>query len=317
MPVKNTKAVVKEIKTLKIQGASKVREALVKAMGREARENPAKTIPALRKELRESLFLLASARPTEPGTRTAARIIIKAINGPAAGVPELRKMVSEACARYTKNREDALEKMAQYGANLIPKGSVVLTHCHSHSVEAILIKAKPKIKYVINTETRPRWQGRITSQSLAKAGLKVVHIVDSAAASFMGEANFFITGCDAILADGGIVNKIGTRQISLAAEKEGVPHYAASSTHSFDPVTYFGIPEKIEERDLREVWGKKIKGVSIRNPAFDITEGEYIDGIITERGVFAPETLALLMYEEMEVAKKKPKDFSLIRMLGK
>jgi len=316
MPTKMTSAVVKEIKALKIQGASKVGEALVKTMGREALENPAKTVPALRRELREALYMLASARPTEPGTRTAARIILRAVNSPAENLGELRRMVSETCAKYTKNRQAALKTMAGYGANLIPKGSVVLTHCHSHTVEAILVKARPKIKYVINTETRPRLQGRITSQNLAKAGLEVVHIVDSAASSFIGEANLFITGCDAILADGSIANKIGTRQISLAAEKEGVPHYVASSTHSFDPVTYFGIPEKIEERDAGEVWERKVKGVTIRNPAFDITEGEYIDGIITEKGVFAPETLALLMYEEMEVAKKKAADFSLIKMLG-
>jgi methylthioribose-1-phosphate isomerase len=56
--------------------------------------------------------------------------------------------------------------------------------------------------------------------------------------------------------------------------------------HSLDEV-------EIEERDSREVTnigGRRIvpHGVSVLNPAFDITLPEFISAIITERGVIHP-----------------------------
>jgi len=315
MASKNLKKVVKDIKALKIQGSSKVRKAVVAALKQSVLESRAKSANAFKNELRRNAHSLLTARATEPETRTAVRIILKAASDETLALQELRDKVIETAEKYEANRANAMKEIAEYGANIIKKGDVVFTHCHSHTVEKVLIKAKDKIDYVIATETRPRFQGRITTQNLSKAGLEVVHAVDSAGFALLEQADKFFTGCDAVLADGSVVNKIGTAQISLAAWRWNVPHYVCTSSHCFDPLTHYGIPEEIEERPAEEVWEKAPKGVKVRNPAFDLTEAEYVQAIVTELGVFAPRMFALEMVRLLNLSKNKREFLSLTKLL--
>ncbi len=305
---------VRDIRSLKIQGSSAVRRAIVLALKDSVKKSRARSVKEFRAELKKNALLLAAARPTEPETRTALRIILKKASAELP-LQKLREAVLGECTAYEKNRKNAMREIARIGARELKKCSTIFTHCHSHTVEAILLQAKKNgtLKRVINTETRPRWQGRITSMNLAKAGIPVTHIVDSAAGVFLNEADAFVTGADAILASGAAVNKIGTSLISLKAKQLGVPHYIATSSHSFDPATYYGEKEEIEQRAAEEVWGKKIRGVEIRNPAFDTTEARFIKAIICEKGVLPPKKFTAGM--EKELGLKEKKFVSLVEML--
>lgn len=317
MVSKNLKSIAKKIKALEIQGASRVRAAFVKAIRDEANKSKAKSVVEFRKEIREGMRLLLAARPTEPETRTAARIILKKLNVETKNVEELRQIVTATCKNYEADRKNAMMRITNFGSKLIRKGDVVFTHCHSHTVMDILTAAKKKIKYVICTETRPMFQGRRTAKDLTNAGIETTMIVDSAASSFIKKADLFITGCDAILTDGSIVNKIGTRQISMVARYYNVPHVVAGSSHKFDPVTYYGMGEEIEERPPSEVWERKLKHLTIKNPAFDITQAIYIQDIITELGIFRTESFAALMHEILDLKNKKLRDFNLEHLFKK
>ncbi|MDD5148775.1 MAG: S-methyl-5-thioribose-1-phosphate isomerase [Candidatus ainarchaeum sp.] len=310
-------ATAKKIRSLKIQGKSAVRKAVAEALKKSAEKSRAHSILEFRGEIEKAAQELISARPTEPEARTAVRIILKAFSMHSQSLDEVRHETIKAASDYEKNRSEAMKTIAEYGANLIPAHSVVFTHCHSHTVEEILKKAGHKIEYVIATETRPLFQGRITATGLSKAGIKVKMIVDSAASRFMNEADFFMTGADAILSTGAVINKIGTSQISLVAGKEDVPHYVATSSHCFEPMSYYGIPEEIEERPPNEVWNKKLKKLEIKNPAFDITNAHMIKGIITEKGVFSPEAFAMQMYNELGIAGRREEFSSLYKLWHK
>lgn len=286
---KTVEKTAERIRSLKIQGASQVRKAVVQATKKAVKESKAKSVKGFRSELKKNMLALAKARPTEPETRTALRIILKSAMKELP-LNELKKEVVNACTEYEKNRKRALEKISKIGARELKNSPIIFTHCHSHTVEAILkeMKKEGSLKRVFLTETRPLFQGRITAKNLSKAGIKCTMTVDSAAREFIEKCDAFVTGTDAILASGAIVNKIGTAMISLAAKKVNVPHFIASSSHSFDPATFFGAKEEIEERSPKEVWGKKLKNLEIRNPAFDITEAELVKAIICEKGVFSP-----------------------------
>jgi len=64
------KKIAKDIKSLKIQGASKVRKAVVEGIEVTVTESDAKSADALRKEIKQAAKILL-VRPTEPETRTA------------------------------------------------------------------------------------------------------------------------------------------------------------------------------------------------------------------------------------------------------
>ena len=308
---------ISEIKSLKIQGSSKVRKAAVNALRKSVSQSRAKTLVAFRRELERHCLQILKARPTEPETRTAIRIILKAASLHSPNLQEVKDNTIQTIHNYERDRAEAMEKIALYGSRLIQKGDTIMTHCHSNTVEEILKKAKKKIEMVYCTETRPLFQGRITASNLAKAGIPVTLIVDSAAEKFMHPVDKVFVGCDAVLSEGSVVNKIGTGHIAQTAKKHHNPFFVCTSSHCFDPATYFGFEEKIEERASEEVWANPPKKVKIRNPAFDIVDAFYVHSIITEIGVFNPENFALEMYNLLELGTRQQPFMSLLNSLRK
>jgi ribose 1,5-bisphosphate isomerase len=294
---------VKNIKSLKIQGASKVREKALEALVDSVEKTKVKTAKQFRKEFLGNCKKLFNARPTEPELRTAIRILKKSISNKELTLGEMREKILKTADKYENSRTDAMKKMASYGSKMIKKNSVVLTLCHSHSVVNTLIKAKSRIKKVYCCETRPRYQGRMTARDLAKAGIDVILIVDNAASTVLKECDYFFTGADAFFGDGDVINKIGTNQISHVAKNYETKHYVVCSTHKFEPSSFFGKDTPIEQRNKKEVLPKNIPKVNVMNPAFDRTDSSFIEGIICEKGIFPPEVLASKIYSELDLEK--------------
>jgi methylthioribose-1-phosphate isomerase len=105
-----------------------------------------------------------------------------------------------------------------------------------------------------------------------------------------GEVDVIVVGADRIAANGDTANKIGTYALAVLAKRHGIPFYVAAPLSTFDPKIPDGSHIEIEERAAEEVTGYRgtrwaPEGVSVRNPAFDVTPADLITGIITERGV--------------------------------
>ena len=291
-----------DIKSLKIQGASKVENATIQAIKLFAKESSQEDKEIFLNELKELIIIFSTLRPTEPETRNFARyLLVKVMHQKFSDADEAKQKIISACDNYLKLKEEHKKKIIEFGVRMIDKNSVILTHCHSSSVEAVLKNAfeENKIKEIYCTETRPLFQGRITADNLSKIGLKVNHIVDSAVYSIMDKIDLFFSGCDAILSDGSLVNKIGTATISNVCDKFNVPHYVCTRSYKFDPITFFAFKEKIEQRNASEIWNKKNKNLNILNPAFDITPANSVQQYITEKGVFSPHVLPGILMDEL------------------
>jgi len=120
-------------------------------------------------------------------------------------------------------------------------------------------------------------------------------IVDSAVRYFMNEVDLVVVGADAITSEGNVINKIGTSMVALAAKEARTPFYVVSELLKFDPATIHGDYERIEERSSSEVWADPPSGLTIRNPAFDVTRREFIHGIICEEGIISPHSISELI----------------------
>jgi len=183
---------------------------------------------------------------------------------------------------------------------------------------AVFRRAKEEGKEfnVIVTETRPRYQGKITARELLDMGVHVIYVVDSAAYFFMRDADVYMTGSDAITSDGYVINKIGTALMALAADRFNVPYYVAASSLKFDPITIAGYSEPIEERDPSEVIDPhELPGADIRNPAFDATPPELVDGVITELGLFHPQTLPAILLSQKGLDAELEHTISLVELM--
>lgn len=268
--------VSKDIKSLKIQGATQIAIAAVKALGEEIKKGASK------KELEKSAAKLIKARETEPALRNALRFCL-----------ENFKKNPQIAKKAIDHFEQARKKIIEFGSARIKSGMTIFTHCHSKTVEEIIVHAHKQGKriHVHNTETRPKFQGRITATAIAKAGIPVDHFVDSAAIEAMRGCDLFLFGCDAITSDGRIINKIGTALMIEVAQKYGIPRYSCTDSWKFDPETMRGKDEVIEERSAKEVWDHAPKGVRIHNPAFEVCDPDKITGVISELGILKPESL--------------------------
>ena len=286
---KRFERILKDIKSLKIQGAENVAKAGVKAMLYLANSSKAKTKREFMREISSGKKRLFNTRKTEPGMRNAVNYILKDVHDDYV-VNRIIKRINKN-AGFVENYFNNAEKIiAKTGADKIKNNYVVFTHCHSSTVVNILKEAKKRKKHfeVHNTETRPLFQGRITAKELAKEGIKVVHYVDSAMRLALKKADIVLFGADAVQANGKVINKIGTELIAEIARKYDIPVYFCTTAWKFDPKTIYSIDEEIENRNKKEVWSKAPKNVKIMNPAFERTGPELITGIISELGVFRP-----------------------------
>ncbi len=292
--------VAKRIKNLEIQGASNIAIHAVKAISQELRD-----FNGLKEEMddlfQESRRLLLESRVTEPMMRNGLRYMESklAIQNPISleSYKEIVKRIEEdTLTMYASSRV----KIIEFGNKRIENGDVILTHCHSSAVTDTLLQAHEEgVKFrVINTETRPKYQGRITSTELVSAGIDTTMIVDSATRHYMKEVDYVLVGCDAITSEGNVINKIGTSQVAQAASEARVPFYVLGTLLKFNPETLIGHFETIEERGTDEIWDDPPEGLTIRNPAFDVTKRDYVHGLITEAGVISPHSVLEAIHRE-------------------
>ena len=279
------------IKKLEIQGATSIAVKAVEALRDDLLASDSQA--TAQHVLEEGVKTLIGTRETEPMMRNGLRYLQKNLSGKwksfASFSEEAEKAAGEVLEFYYKARKNIVE----IGSKRIRDGDTVFTHCHSSAVTETLIRAHESGKRfrVIQTETRPKYQGRITARELVEAGIETTMIVDSAARHFMKEIDFVLVGSDAVTSEGNVINKIGTSQVALAANEARIPFYVLCTLLKFDPVTIHGEFEAIEERGVEEIWEEPPEGLKLRNPAFDVTRRDYIHGIITEEGIISPHSI--------------------------
>ena len=293
--------VAEKIRRIEIQGATKVAKAAILAIKEFAENADEKTF---REEFYNVTNELMNTRPTEPAMHNGIRYIIYTYEK-FKEEDDVRLRVVEAAGKYLKILEESFKKIVDVGWKRVPDEGIVMTHCHSNTVTAILVKAFEEGKKfkVISSETRPLYQGRKTTEELAEAGIKVYHIVDSAMrwAARKFKPDIAIIGSDAISSTGVVINKIGSKLLALVAKEFDFPLYVASTLLKLDISSLLGDYIHIEMRSPNEIWPnipEEIKkNVEILNPAFETVAPEFIDGIISEAGIIRPE-IALLTFKE-------------------
>ncbi len=255
--------VVKDIKSVRVQGAREIAIYALNFLQNFAKKN------GFGLKLEVVAMMLEEARPTAVVLHNALEIVKK------------EKKLS-TIAKLLKQLETSKNEIAKVGSRIVKRNSKILTHCHSGEALAIIENSKNKKISVIATETEPLEQGIKTVKELAKNKIPVTLITDSSVAHFMKDVDEVILGSDAIRKEG-IVNKIGTLQVALAAKEFKKPFYVVGNSLKFDTRKKL----VIEERPPKEVH-PKLKGVKIRNPAFDLVPWKYVSAVVTEKGIFKP-----------------------------
>ncbi|QSW97799.1 ribose 1,5-bisphosphate isomerase [Haloterrigena alkaliphila] len=312
-------ATAADIAAMDVRGAATIADAAAGALATQADRSDAETPAAFRDQLREAAKTLYETRPTAVSLPNALRYVLRGMDGET--VAELRASTIARAEEFQRDLAQAQSTLGAVGSNRLRDGDVVMTHCHSTDALACIeaaLEDGTEIEAIVK-ETRPRKQGHITARQLREWGVPVTLIVDSAARRYLDRADHVLVGADSIAADGSVVNKVGTSGLAVTARERGVPVMVAAQTIKLHPDTMTGHTVEIEMRDEREVLADDERaeiaaddgraeiaaddgdstddGLSVENPAFDVTPPRYVDAIVTERGQFPPESIVTLMRE--------------------
>lgn len=259
--------------------------------------------------LNEIVEYLATSRPTAVNLFWALermRRLAETKRANFEGAEHLREaLLAEAKSIHEEDRR-MCHAIGGHGADLLSEVEGVLTHCNAGGLAtaeygtalSVFFTAQDRghSLHVYVDETRPLLQGaRLTAWELMQRGIRATLICDSMAAQVMreGRVQAVVTGADRIAANGDSANKIGTYSLAVLARVHGIPFYIAAPSSTFDLAIESGDQIPIEERCSKEIthgFGRQTApdGVEVYNPAFDVTPADYIQAIITEKGVINP-----------------------------
>ena len=305
----NVRETANAIKSMEIRGAGKIGRSASVALSDFALSSNTKDIDKFMKELNEAKNTLLDSRPTAVSLWNAVHSTLKGVDK-LSDVSEIKKVIKNNSDLFVKQSNEAVTLIGEIGAKRIDDGDVILTHCNSSvalSVIKTAFKQGKKFK-VYATESRPWRQGILTVNELAKEGIDVTLIIDSAVRYVMNSVTKVFVGADTITSNGDLINKIGTSQLALAANESRVQFFVCSETFKFSSLTLMGEKVKIEERDVKEIVseGEIPPSVKVFNPVFDVTPAKYISGIITEEGLISPGSVYHIMVRNMgeDILKK-------------
>ncbi len=302
LKIKTCEEMAEAIRNMRIRGAPLLGAATAFGIALTAHDSGAGTKEKLLAELESSAESLKRTRPTAVNLFWAADRIMRKARGFSGNVEGLKRLVVQEAQKIADEDAAANRAIGSNGAELIKNGDVILTHCNAGELATVeygtalgVVRAAweqgKKIK-VIATETRPLLQGaRLTAYELKREGIPVTLITDSMVGYVMykGLVNKVVVGADRIVQDA-VVNKIGTFTIAVVAKEHKVPFYVAAPKSTFD-LYHKSADVVIEERNPSEVThigSQQIAttGVSVLNPAFDITPLRYVSAIICESQVY-------------------------------
>jgi len=296
--------VAEAIRSMVIRGAPAIGVAAAMGVAVGMLKAPAKTFD---REFERVISALGKTRPTAVNLFWALeRMRNVYTENRSRGVETVQRALREEAQKIFQEDIAANKQLGKFGAGLLRNAKRIMTHCNAGALATAgygtalgvlrALKESGKQFEVLVNETRPFLQGaRLTAWELKKEKIPATLITDNMAGYMMqkGKVDAVLVGCDRVAANGDVANKIGTYTLAVLAQRHGICFYVAGPTSSIDINCRSGDDIPIEQRDPKEVshiFGKPVapKGISICNPAFDVTAQELITAIITEKGVIHP-----------------------------
>lgn len=300
--------VAKAIKDMEIRGAPAIGVAAALAIGAYALKIAELRVEEFAKKLHKAIDVLAATRPTAYNLFYALDRLRKVLEKGLSETDDAHKLahlIAEESVRIYEEDVEANIRIGELGAELVPDGATIMTHCNAGalatsafgtalSIVRIAFYKGKKVR-VIATETRPVLQGaRLTVYELSKEGIPVTLITDNMAGIVLRKkiVDLVIVGADRITKEGFVINKVGTYMIALAASRNNVPFYVAAPTSTIDLDRAVN-EVVIEERDPNEVRYVRnvpitLENTPVLNYAFDITDPDLVKAIITDKGIVRP-----------------------------
>eukprot|EP00743_Colponemidia_sp_Colp-15_P001879 GILK01002048.1.p1 GENE.GILK01002048.1~~GILK01002048.1.p1 ORF type:complete len:355 (+),score=52.83 GILK01002048.1:58-1065(+) len=289
--------------------------AAIKALTEAIKHSEAATMMGLEIELRFATDLLKQAGnelkhsnrhgktiiSLTAGCELFMRYVTRTLTLDSADFEYCKKSLIERGETFTVLTRRSRAHIAELGERFIRDGLVVLTHGHSKVVKQVLLQAAKNSKNfsVIITEGRPDCAGYLVAQEFIAAGIPTTLVLDSAVGYVMENVDVVLVGAEGVVENGGVINKIGTYQLSIVAAAFKKPFYVAAESFKFFrmyPLRQSDVPEARNEqqrfRPVTDGLAQLPEGIQVDNPTCDYTPPAYITLLFTDLGIFTPSAVS-------------------------
>lgn len=198
-----------------------------------------------------------------------------------------QRLVDETTSDFRRRLHVHEAAIAETTLRLISEEARILTIGRSTTVRAALRHAQRagRRPRVICTESRPDGEGRMLAGELAASGIHTTRITDASAAAYVAHCHLVLVGADLISGEG-LINRVGTYPLALAAHASGIPMYTLCSSEKLLPPGYRLPPQ--QPLPPNQLWPEAPPGITVQTAYVDRTPLDLLTGIISERGISPP-----------------------------
>ena len=192
-----------------------------------------------------------------------------------------------------ESSDDRRLRIAAQATRFIKDGMVILTHGFSRAVvSTVLEAAKSNVRFsVIVTQSSPGNEGAELARVLTAADIDVTLIYDTAVGYAMERVDLVMVGAEGVVESGGIINKIGTYQMSVVANALKKPLYVLTECFKFVRMYPLNQRELAVAGQERPLEGDDA-GITLLDPAIEYTPPHLITLLCTDIGVFTPSAVS-------------------------
>ncbi len=244
------------------------------------------------------LNLLGKPDVLVPSTNTNSRHAVGA---------ELKPNIIAGIQEIMDELKKIYDDISAHALDHIHSSEIILTHGSSQTVSSFLVTAAEKRKFtVIVTEAYPNDidASHAMADKLAKAGINVILVPDSAVFGLMSRVNKVIMSTHAVLANGGLLASAGAQMVAQAARVHATPVVVVTGVYKVSPVYPYDVESLIELADPGKVLsfseGDLIDGVDVCNPYYDYVSPDMVDLYITNLGGHPPTFLNRIVAEQYD-----------------
>lgn len=202
-------------------------------------------------------------------------------------------LLQEFLRHYKEVWSDVTEKLASRALSFLDiNQKTILTHSQSSAVKEVfrLFRGNRKKVNIIQTESRPAYEGRMQATLLGKLGYDITLLTDVGFTRHLDKVNMILLGADSVYRDY-FVNKAGSYAICLSGKNAGIPVYVLADSRKFWSI----LPAQRQEtgyvesgKPAAEVWEDPPDGIQVENLYFERTPSAWVDGFITETDIMKP-----------------------------
>ncbi len=273
--------------------------AAIRTLLNVIKHSSAGTLSELTHELKSTVQLLTTQTDSSmPSVKSGCELFLRFITlakFDAYGIDECCQKLIERGQVFLERTLLSRQRISEYSQEFIVDGSIILTHSYSRVVLALLKYASNFTRFkVYVTQSEPDKSGLKMRDELESIGIPSICILDASAAYMMEQVTLVLIGAEAVVESGGIINKIGTFNLAIAAHEMNKPFYVAAESFKF--VRFY----PLNNRDLPDHFKYKSSTIArlgktnldTEHPLVDYTPPAYITLLFTDIGPLTPSAVS-------------------------